>query len=174
MVLFCNAIHNADRTDLKSLTDFVSSLEPCQTVSEGAENLYKMCFLFLKIAEIYIEAKEKEVQDTQTRILTHQEPYHTNEPATDTVYHSTTAQFDPHLRALGLGCNPAGSSANSSPGRTFQARSSYAASQGSANLLGSQFRDPGYASISTYPIFIQDCFLGPRYPINFINMEIDL
>ncbi|KAH6639093.1 fungal-specific transcription factor domain-containing protein [Boeremia exigua] len=174
MALFCNAIYNTDRTDLNSLTGFVSSLESCRKVSEGAESLYKMCLLFLKIAEIYIEAKEKEVRDTQMHILTHEEPYRTNGPPMDAVYHITTAQFDPHLSALGLASNSASSLADYPPGLNSQAPGDYAAGQVPIGSSGSQFPDLGYTSMSAYQSSIQDWFSGSRYLINLMDVDSDL
>jgi hypothetical protein len=107
IVMFCNAISTCSRPDLASLSEFVLSLESCRTVSEGAEKLYKLCYLFMSVAKLYIEAKSKEAASQ-----THPTPSSmASAPSTEAFYVTPDGQqgdfggvnqFDPFLSALGL------------------------------------------------------------------------
>jgi Fungal specific transcription factor domain len=57
MVLFCHAIASANLDDLKCLGDFVSSLQSSGETVEAAEKLWRLCHVFHRVAELYIEAK---------------------------------------------------------------------------------------------------------------------
>jgi hypothetical protein len=101
IVIFCNAISNTDATDLASLQEFVESLESCRVVSVGADNLYKMCHLFLRVARLYLQAKTQDnTSDAQSFMPI--EPNHYT--ATDGTQFDLNAMnsFDPYLSALGL------------------------------------------------------------------------
>ncbi|KAJ4342310.1 hypothetical protein N0V95_006985 [Ascochyta clinopodiicola] len=128
MVLFSNAIQKADPTDLKSLIDFVTSLESCRTVSEGAEKLYKMCLLFLKVAGFYIQAKQQErITAAQMPSFSGSDQNHTNAAATDTpIDLGTVAQFGPHLSALGFVSNSAWATAEHGSDLASQGQGFYA------------------------------------------------
>jgi hypothetical protein len=103
IVIFCNSIQKADASDLSSLSEFVSSLESCRTISEGADKLYKMCHLFLQVAKLYIMAKTQDTAPSQTQnsALSNQHDYYTTTDGTQLDLNAM-AQFDPYLSALGL------------------------------------------------------------------------
>ncbi|CAI6230604.1 unnamed protein product [Periconia digitata] len=131
IVIFCNAVLHCDPTDLSSLADFVQSLESCRTVSEGADKLYKMCYLFLQVAKLYVDAKTKE-SVASTPSMTAERRARNASAGSEAGFEaagtgisgggaagmrqggSSTAttlnaigQFDPYLSALGLMPNPA-------------------------------------------------------------------
>jgi hypothetical protein len=169
IVLFCNAIQEANSTDLKPLTDFVTSLESCRSVSEGAEKLYNMCLLFLKVARLYINAKSQEVKRTQ------EQPYiysiNTGNATSSDV--GTTARFDPHLNALGLMPTSAWPTGSLSQGLRSQTQGSYASTQLFNDALGFDCAGVGYGPMSTNQSSIQDWFSGSRYLINSMEAGSD-
>lgn len=59
MVLFCHAIATANLSDLKCLGDFVSSLQTSGETVEAAEKLRRLCHVFHRVAELYIQTKIK-------------------------------------------------------------------------------------------------------------------
>lgn len=59
MVLFCHAIATANISDLKCLGDFVSSLQTSGETVEAAEKLRRLCHVFHRVAELYIQTKIK-------------------------------------------------------------------------------------------------------------------
>ncbi|KAF5853611.1 hypothetical protein GGP41_002140 [Bipolaris sorokiniana] len=104
IVIFCNAIQKADTSDvsadLQSLSEFVTSLESCRTISEGAEKLYRMCHLFLRVARLYVTAKAQDAAlRSRTAAQNHQNYYTANGAQLDL---NAMSQFDPYLNALGL------------------------------------------------------------------------
>lgn len=104
IVIFCNAIQKADTSDvsadLQSLSEFVTSLESCRTISEGADKLYRMCHLFLRVARLYVTAKTQDAAlRSRTAAQNHQNYYTANGAQLDL---NAMSQFDPYLNALGL------------------------------------------------------------------------
>lgn len=172
MVLFCNAIQRADPTDLNSLTDFVTTLESCRTVSEGADKLYKMCLLFLKVARFYIQAKRQEGKTGNVPSFSGSGQNYTTTPST--LDFSTVAQFDPHLNALGLVSNPAWSTAEYASGLPSQGQGFYAPETGLDGALGYGGSGVSYAATGASHNSIQDWFSGSRYLINFMDVGNDL
>jgi hypothetical protein len=59
MVLFCHAIATANLSDLKCLGDFVSTLQTSGETVEAAEKLRRLCHVFHRVAELYIQTKIK-------------------------------------------------------------------------------------------------------------------
>lgn len=57
MVLFCHAIATANLDDLRCLGDFVTSLQTSGEAVEAAEKLWRLCHVFHRVAELYIQAK---------------------------------------------------------------------------------------------------------------------
>ena len=106
IVLFCNAIQKADTSDvdsdIHSLSEFVTSLESCRTISEGADKLYKMCHLFLRVTKLYVAAKRQDAASRVRGISQNKHSgYYTTVDGTQLDL-STMSQFDPYLSALGL------------------------------------------------------------------------
>jgi hypothetical protein len=174
MALFCNAIHNTDRIDMKPLAGFVSSLESSRTLSEGAENLYRMFLLFLKIAEFYIQAKEQEINEDRTQSFTYQKQHRANEPVANYHYRSTTAQFDPHLSALGLVSDPATSMVEHSDSLMSQEQVHYLPDHNSENFTSSHGADSSYRTMFEHQGSVQDWFLGSRFLIDFMDLDSNL
>ncbi|KAJ4992047.1 fungal specific transcription factor domain protein [Stagonosporopsis vannaccii] len=174
MVLFSNAISKADPTDLKSLTEFVTSLESCRAVSEGAEKLYKMCLLFLKVAGFYIQAKNQERQTAQMS-FSGSGPSYTNTAAAGTpIDLSTVAQFGPHLSALGFVSNTAWSSAGYDSGLATEGQGFYAPDLGLSNAMGFDGSGVSYETMGASHNSIQEWFAGSRYLNNFMDVGNDL
>jgi hypothetical protein len=57
IVLFCNVIATSDVDDLQRLEMFVSTLEPFAEASRSASNFYRLCYIFHKVATLYIDGK---------------------------------------------------------------------------------------------------------------------
>ncbi|KAL1846197.1 putative pyridoxal kinase [Paecilomyces lecythidis] len=93
LVVFCQAIAVADLSDLKLLGEFVSSLQPVSEVSEATEKLYRLCQVFHRVAELYIDAKIKR----NSNMHIHQDA---SVSGTNTMY--PVNDFDPYLSALGF------------------------------------------------------------------------
>jgi hypothetical protein len=175
MVLFSNAIQQTDPTDLKSLTDFVTSLESYRAFSEGAEKLYKMCLLFLKVTGFYIQAKHQERQTAQMPSFSGSEQDYTSAANAGTpIDLSTIAQFGPHLSALGFVSNPAWSTAEYASGLAAQGQGFYAPDLWVDNALGYDGLGVGYNTGGASHNSIQDWFAGSRYLNKFMDMGVDL
>lgn len=175
MVLFSNAIQQTDPTDLKSLRDFVTSLESCRALSEGAEKLYKMCLLFLKIAGFYIQAKLQERQIGQFVRFDGSEHSHSNAAnAGAAIDLSTVAQFGPHLSALGFVSNSVWPTAEYSSSLAAHGQAFYAQGPGFDNALGYDGSGMSYDTTSVSHNSIQDWFVGSRYLNNFMDVGNDL
>lgn len=176
MVLFSNAIQQADPTDLKSLADFVTSLESCRAVTEGAEKLYKMCLLFLKVAGFYIQAKHQECNAAgQMPSFFGSEQSNTSAAYAGTpIDLSTVAQFGPHLSALGFVSDPAWSTAEYASGLAAQGEGFYTPDMGMGNGMGYHESGTGYNLEDASHNSIQDWFEGSRYLNNFMEVGNDL
>lgn len=175
MVLISNVIQQTDATDLKSLTDFVTSLESCRGYSEGAEKLYKMCLLFLKVAGFYIQAKYQERQTAQMPSFSGSEQNHTSAANAGTpIDLRTIAQFGPHLSALGFVSDPAWSTGEYTSDLAAQGQGFYAPDLGADNELGHDGWGVGYNAGDTSHNPIQDWFAGSRYLKNFMDGGDDL
>jgi hypothetical protein len=171
IVLFCNAIREADSIDLKPLTDFVTSLESCRSVSEGADKLYSTCLLLLKVARLYIHAKCQEVSRTQELSYLHPTQNISNARS---VGISTTARFDPHLNALGLIPNSAWSTDNHLQNLLPRTQDSYASVQFFNNPLGLDGGSVGYGPVNMNQNSVQDWFSGSRYLFSSMEAGVDL
>ena len=62
-VIFCHIIANpsTSRDDLALLESFVQALEMLSQVSDGVAKLHRLCDVFQKVAELYVQAKSQEV-----------------------------------------------------------------------------------------------------------------
>lgn len=102
IVIFCHAISISSYADLRTLSEFVGSLESTRAMSEGADRLYKMCQLFLLVAKLCIEARSRDGATSA----------HVGSAATSDLFnpdgsgapfdHIGLNQIDPYLSALGL------------------------------------------------------------------------
>lgn len=168
-MIFCNTIQNYDITDFDSLQGFVASLESCRTLSEGANKLYKMCHLFLKVAKLYLQAKQQDPA-AQPQAYTANDPnYYTTIDGTQLDINAMSS-FNPYLSALGLMPNDAWSSANFA-----------GLSDGLNPYL--QGQDMGASAVPDLPgmgvsgggqNFTQDWFSGSRYLMNMMEVGDDL
>ncbi|KAL5466474.1 hypothetical protein PMIN06_000078 [Paraphaeosphaeria minitans] len=167
IVIFCHSVLHCDPSDLNSLSDFVVSLESCRTISEGADKLYKMCHLFLKVAKLYVEAKRNEALPVAaSRTQPDQNGFFPQETG---INLDTMTQFDPYLSALGLMPNsgfpmtgfPAMNP--SSNVDTFPPGSFDASMAPSGSGMG-----PGN------PTNVQDWFSGSRYLLNLMEDDIQM
>ncbi|CAN9152033.1 unnamed protein product [Alternaria alternata] len=175
MVLFSNAIQQTDPTDLKSLADFVTTLESCREFSAGAEKLYKMCLLFSKVAGFYIQAKIQERQNAQMPSFSSSEQGYINAINADApIDLDTIAQFGPHLSALGFVSDPMWSTAEHAPGMTTQGQDFYVPELEVDNVSGSDGLGTRYDTEGVSHNSIQDWFAGSRYLNGFIDTGIDM
>ncbi|EMD85979.1 hypothetical protein COCC4DRAFT_146409 [Bipolaris maydis ATCC 48331] len=177
IVIFCNAIQKADTTDvsadLQSLSEFVTSLESCRTISEGAEKLYRMCHLFLRVARLYVTAKAQDAAlRSRTAAQNHQNYYTANGAQLDL---NAMSQFDPYLNALGLlpdtawsaneyNMNPAGPGGMQAFPQDQQMGNSFNQGQ-----MGLGFGPPGGTHNS-----MQDWFSGSIYLMNLMEPGDDM
>ena len=157
IVLFCNAISCNDRSDLQTLSDFVASLESCRTLSEGADKLYKLCHVFLQIARLYVEAKEKE-RENQMYLKTSNNQYYNRNAQNFDI--SALEQFDPYLSALGLAPNAAWPMANMPP------------SDGADEASSTSF--PPGSGFEPNPNALQDWFSGSRYIMGLMEEDMTM
>ncbi|KAJ4364697.1 hypothetical protein N0V83_009294 [Neocucurbitaria cava] len=180
IVIFCNAIQKADSSDLTSLTDFVTSLESCRTVSEGADKLYKMCRLFLQVAKLYISAKRQDMTPSSTTQTSssysqnNQPNYYTTADGTQLDLNAMT-EFDPYLSALGLVSNNAWSMAGG-PNVPSASMGTAAFSQAPAmgGVVGPNAAKMGFGPPGGGQNSIQDWFSGSRYLMNLMEAGDDL
>jgi hypothetical protein len=87
--------------DLQSLSEFVTSLESCRTISEGADKLYRMCHLFLRVARFYVMAKAQDAASRSYSAAQNNQPNYYTADGTQLDLNAMS-QFDPYLNALGL------------------------------------------------------------------------
>jgi hypothetical protein len=61
-VTFCHIIANPTHAtdDLRLLADFVATLQSLSHFSEGVAKLYRLCDVFQKVADLYVQAKAQE------------------------------------------------------------------------------------------------------------------
>ncbi|KAL1795657.1 hypothetical protein ACET3X_005881 [Alternaria dauci] len=176
IVLFCNAIQKADASDvdsdLDSLSEFVTSLESCRTISEGADKLYKMCNLFLRVTKLYVAAKRQDAASRLRGIPQNEHSgYYTTVDGTRLDL-STMSQFDPYLTALGLlpetvwpatTYSTAPTSANINP--FGEAQAIHNANEGGG---------PGFGTPQGNQNPMQEWFSGSRYLLNMMEPGDDL
>ncbi|ORY11063.1 fungal-specific transcription factor domain-domain-containing protein [Clohesyomyces aquaticus] len=172
IVIFCNVITNCDPNDLSSLSDFVHSLESCRTISEGADKLYKMCHVFLQVAKLYVQEKQKETAAQQAS------PGQTGffgSPgaaggAQGGLDLSAMTQFDPYLSALGLVPNAAW------PMTVFAGLEGSAegvtAAAGDALAGVPAFENVGVGAAGQNAV--QDWFSGSRYIMGLMEEDINM
>jgi hypothetical protein len=167
IVIFCNAIQNYDDTDLNSLQAFVESLESCRTISEGADKLYKMCHLFLRISKLYLQAKMGDISTKSQAYQTNDPSYYTTQDGTQ-IDLSSMSSFDPYLSALGLMPNSAW------PSTSFAGLSDglnpYLQGDGQ-DMGGNPF--PGMGQAGGNQNSVQDWFSGSRYLMNMMEAGDD-
>ncbi|KAF2629040.1 hypothetical protein BU25DRAFT_457294 [Macroventuria anomochaeta] len=170
IVVFCDAIQKSDAVDLETLQQFVASLESCRTVSEGANKLYKMCHLFLRVAKLYIQAKKNDAR-SQPQTVSKPSPnnFYTTTDGTQLDL-STMTQFDPYLSALGLVPNLAWPMAGYADTPTVPtAMNSFANMQNAASTQGVDAFGVEYAPNGAPQNAVQDWFSGSRYLMNLME-----
>jgi hypothetical protein len=177
IVIFCNSIQKADASDLSSLSDFVSSLESCRTISEGADKLYKMCHLFLQVAKLYIMAKTQDAAPSQPQSVppNNQPDYYTTTDGAQLDLNAM-AQFNPYLSALGLMPDSAwpmaGNYAPNAP--TSADMSAYSQGQTLDNVMEPGPMGLGFGAPHGNSNPVQDWFSGSRYLMNLMEAGDDL
>ena len=157
IVLFCNAISCNDRSDLQTLSDFVASLESCRTLSEGADKLYKLCHVFLQIAKLYVEARERERGNQMYPKTSNGQYYNVNAQNYDV---SALEQFDPYLSALGLAPNAVWPMSNIPP------------TTGVEDPSAASF--PPGTGFDMNPNALQDWFSGSRYIMGLMEEDMNM
>lgn len=168
-MIFCNAIQNYDEADLESLQAFVASLESCRTISEGADKLYKMCHLFLRVAGYYLQAKEQDRTAQSQAYTPSNSNYYTPTDGTQ-LNLDDMSSFDPYLSALGLmpsAAWPPASFAGLSDGLNPYLQGHDMTVNPGPDLPGMGFSGGGQN-------FTQDWFSGSRYLMNMMEVGDDL
>lgn len=66
-VTFCHIVANPtiSSDDLELLANFVSALQSLSHISEGVAKLYRLCDVFQKVADLYVQAKTQEAHHAQ-------------------------------------------------------------------------------------------------------------
>ncbi|KAF2156893.1 hypothetical protein K461DRAFT_289264 [Myriangium duriaei CBS 260.36] len=93
--VFCNIIAHPRTSgeDLQLLKDFVASLEPGRRVSEGIEQFYQLCSIFVHIAQAYVNIKVQQYSKVAADAV---------DVASSQDLEPTINDFEEHLTALGL------------------------------------------------------------------------
>jgi hypothetical protein len=116
MVMFCHAVATADLSDLKCLGDFVASLQSPGEVIEAADKLWRLCQVFHRVAELYINAKLQQraqlLQQIPHAVEQNQKTFapdtlgktNINTPLStnSTANSNALDDFEPYLSALGF------------------------------------------------------------------------
>jgi hypothetical protein len=170
IVIFCNAIQNTDATDVASLQEFVDSLESCRVVSVGADNLYKMCHLFLQVARLYLQAKTQDNTPDPQSFMSGQPNYYTAPDGTQLDLNAMTS-FDPYLSALGLMPNSAwpGAGYDNQPG--VDEFSNGQGTRGLDDFNGFDMFGTGLSGTGGNQNSVQDWFSGSRYLMTLMEGE---
>lgn len=177
-MLFCNSIQKADTSDvepdLNSLSEFIGSLESCRTISEGADRLYKMCHLFLRVARLYVAAKKQDAASKSCGILqNNQSGYYTTVDGTQLDLNAMS-QFDPYLSALGLMPDTVWPGTTYSSATTPTSMTTLGQSQAMGNTEGAGATGLGFGSSQRNSNPMQDWFSGSRYLMNLMEPGDDL
>jgi hypothetical protein len=168
IVIFCHIIQSTDSTDLPSLQNFVSSLESCRMLTEGADKLYKMCHLFLQVAKLYLQAKTHDTPQTQALSPSQTDYYTTDKGQFDL---NSMTEFDSYLSALGLMPNSAWPMANFSTSQASESFNAYSQGQGVAGAAGLDMSGMGLPDGGQNSL--QDWFSGSRYLMNMMEASDD-
>jgi hypothetical protein len=167
-VIFCNVILHCDPFDLNTLSDFVSSIESCRTVSEGADKLYKMCHLFLQVAKLYVEAKTNEyTHKSSTQPQESQSEFYQAGGEEQDFDLNSLAQFDPYLSALGLMPNSVWPMTNYAPTGGDEDESMHPEGFQGRHGMGTGSMPVGMQSDNT----VQNWFSGSRYLMNLMEED---
>lgn len=147
----------------------MASLEPCRSLSEGADKLYKMCRLFLQIARFYLQAKQQDSATQSQSYAAGARNYYTTTDGTQLDLNAMSS-FNPYLSALGLMPNEAW------PSESFAGLSGglnpYL--QGQAGVVNPGADFPGMGSSGGSQNLTQDWFSGSRYLMNMMEAGDDL
>ncbi|KAG9195314.1 hypothetical protein G6011_00435 [Alternaria panax] len=175
IVIFCNAIQKADTSDvdydLNSLTEFVASLESCRTISEGADKLYKMCRLFLRVTKLYVAAKRQDAASRSQGVPQNKNSrYYTTVDGTQLDL-STMSQFDPYLSALGLMPETAWPTTTYSAAPTSASMNPFGEAQ---SIHGTNDPGLGFGAPQGNQNPMQEWFSGSRYLLNMMEPGDDL
>jgi hypothetical protein len=170
VVLLSSMIQTTDSTDLPSLQRFVTSLESCRTLSEGANKLYKMCHLFLQVAKLYLQAK---MQDSTTQPQTFPPSRPEYNPAIESGQFdiNSITEFDPYLSALGLLPNSSWPVTNYATPPSFDGLDAFTQGQGSSNEPVMDISGMGLPGGGQN--FVQDWFSGSRNLMNMLDAGDD-
>lgn len=169
-MIFCNTIQNTDVVDLASLQDFVTSLEGCRTISEGADKLYKMCNLFTRVARLYLQAKIQDTTIQPQSTLESQPNYYTTAEGSQFDLNSMT-EFDPYLSALGLMPNSAWPMASFAAPQAADPLDPYTQGDGMGGMPSMDISGMGLPGNNQNSV--QDWFSGSRYLMNLMESGDD-
>jgi hypothetical protein len=170
IVIFCNVIQNVDDTDLPSLQEFVSSLDSCRTISEGADKLYKMCHLFLRVARLYLQAKMQD-NTVQPQAYPSSQPNFYNAADGSQLDLNSMTQFDPYLSALGLMPNSAWPMAGFTSPQAPHGLDTYLQGHAMGGFAGPDVSGMGLPGGSQNSV--QNWFSGSRYLMNVMEAGDD-
>jgi hypothetical protein len=170
-VIFSNAIQTNDSTDIPSLQDFVESLLSSRTISEGANNLYKMCYLFLTVAKLYLQHTPQNSVTQAPDVPSDQSNCYTMDNGTQFDLNSMT-QFDPYLSALGLVPSTTWPITGITSSQSPDGIASFTRNQNDGGLAGLDTSGIGLSGGNQNSI--QDWYSGSRYLMNLMEPGDDL
>lgn len=147
-VTFCHIIANpADANDdLRLLGDFVATLKSLSHLSEGVAKLYRLCDVFQKVADLYVQAKAQEA--LQQNSSTAQPAQSSMQPAINDI--------DGYLSAIGFAPPAQDNFANNNSANTQQLDAAHLNDwfYGNSSLMGLLEQDltyPGWPDLSFMP-----------------------
>lgn len=156
------------------MSDFVTSLESCRTISEGADRLYKMSHLFQRIAKLYIQAKKQDTTaPARPPSFSHRQPSYYTPPDETQLDLNAMKEFDPYLSALGLVPSsewPMPGFSNEFPPPSV---STFAPSQDLGGFVGLDVAGMGLGQPNGSQNSIQEWYSGSRYLMNLMEAADD-
>lgn len=149
-VVFCNIIANTldASEDLRLLADFVATLKSLSSLSEGVAKLYRLCDVFQKVAELYVQAKAQEATRVNLQETNAAPPMQPSmQPAINDI--------DGYLSTIGFAPPPTENFANNSLGND-QLDATYLNDwfYGNSSLMGLLEQDltyPGWSDVNFMP-----------------------
>lgn len=160
IVVFCHIIETSNVADLHRLRDFIDSLQPTCSVSEGIEKLHRLFSVLYNVAMLYVEAKSKASQQQDTDMT------------------PIGNEFDVYLSALGFmpvddhagGLHAGAAGAGPSAGAPLTASPTSASGGGSGD--GPRFGHANAMAGQQQTSQLGDWFSGNRYMMGLLEEDL--
>jgi hypothetical protein len=149
-VIFCHIIANPTTAseDLQLLGDYVATLKSLSHLSEGVGKLYRLCDIFQKVADLYVQAKAQEAMRMSMQS-------NNTAPMTQPSMQPAINDIDGYLSAIGF-APPAMDNFANNPISGDQLDATYLNDwfQGNSSLIGLLDQD-----LSSYPVWSDASFM---------------